>query len=381
MTLQSSGRISLDNLQTEFGGSNPIGISEYYSNGTTIPRGDIPGSGQVALSNYYGKSVVSGTSRLTDFWNVKSSLFRSGQLASVSGTLGARTYLGGANQSVSSLAFSTCTLNTYPDDSRASNFQSEFAQRGSSTSFYNMNLRYAGTGGGISTPSYWTLIPLYTGTAFERGSWRSPGWAPDTSGVGTGQGTYGTHWYVRNAGTNISEQNLLRTNINFPNGMTNNAGQSGVLNAIHMGTVIQVNFPSADPPDTLWHRLFYSLNGSSGGDRYNALATTIAMPGRWEVANFVTGIPSGTSNTYSYTLPAGCFAVHMSHLSGTTNTVTTYNLSMTDPKYLIYYNRDGTYRSVHAYHFNTTGADNTVSFNSQNAGGSKSGIVIFRNIG
>lgn len=37
MSLQTSGAISLSNLQTEFGGSNPIGLNEYYRNGSYVP--------------------------------------------------------------------------------------------------------------------------------------------------------------------------------------------------------------------------------------------------------------------------------------------------------------------------------------------------------
>lgn len=37
MALQSSGAISLSNIQTEFGGSNPISLSEYYKGGTYVP--------------------------------------------------------------------------------------------------------------------------------------------------------------------------------------------------------------------------------------------------------------------------------------------------------------------------------------------------------
>ena len=36
MTLQASGAISLGDIQTEFGGSNPIGMSEYYRNGPYV---------------------------------------------------------------------------------------------------------------------------------------------------------------------------------------------------------------------------------------------------------------------------------------------------------------------------------------------------------
>jgi len=50
MTLPSSpNSISLNQVQTEFGGSNPIGISEYYS-----AEGTLPTSGQISLSNFYG---------------------------------------------------------------------------------------------------------------------------------------------------------------------------------------------------------------------------------------------------------------------------------------------------------------------------------------
>lgn len=51
MTLQASGPISLANVQTEYGGANPIAISEYYG----VPGG-LPASGTISLSNFYGKS-------------------------------------------------------------------------------------------------------------------------------------------------------------------------------------------------------------------------------------------------------------------------------------------------------------------------------------
>lgn len=37
MALQSSGAISFSDIQTEFGGSNPIGINEYYKGGSYVP--------------------------------------------------------------------------------------------------------------------------------------------------------------------------------------------------------------------------------------------------------------------------------------------------------------------------------------------------------
>lgn len=55
--LQSSGKISLGNIQKEFEGDNPIKLSEYYLNGTYVKaniNGKIPTSDTNKLSNYYG---------------------------------------------------------------------------------------------------------------------------------------------------------------------------------------------------------------------------------------------------------------------------------------------------------------------------------------
>jgi hypothetical protein len=61
MVLQSSGAISLANIQTEFGGANPIGLNEYYLNGAyTTGSGatGIPTSGAISLGSFYGKSKI-----------------------------------------------------------------------------------------------------------------------------------------------------------------------------------------------------------------------------------------------------------------------------------------------------------------------------------
>ena len=65
MTMPSSGVISFADLQTEFGGSNPISINEYYGGGGYVPSGtinasnsQIPSSGQVSLGAFYGCKQV-----------------------------------------------------------------------------------------------------------------------------------------------------------------------------------------------------------------------------------------------------------------------------------------------------------------------------------
>ena len=70
MTLQSSGAISFSQIQSEFGGSSPISISEYYRNGSYVQgtysfkggsyaiNTSIPTSGTISLSNFYGTGNI-----------------------------------------------------------------------------------------------------------------------------------------------------------------------------------------------------------------------------------------------------------------------------------------------------------------------------------
>ena len=64
-------RISLANVQAEFGGSNPIRMSEYYSGGSYVAGGTtgtpngvaaaIPASGRISLKNFIGSSGAGPT--------------------------------------------------------------------------------------------------------------------------------------------------------------------------------------------------------------------------------------------------------------------------------------------------------------------------------
>jgi hypothetical protein len=62
MALPSSGPLTFADIQTEFGGSNPIGLNEYYAGGANVPAGTsgtygaVPSSGQISVQNFYGTS-------------------------------------------------------------------------------------------------------------------------------------------------------------------------------------------------------------------------------------------------------------------------------------------------------------------------------------
>lgn len=64
MAIPACGPISLTTVQTEFGGSNPIGLNEYYAGGayvaagTTGTYGAVPSSGAISLRNFYGTNAV-----------------------------------------------------------------------------------------------------------------------------------------------------------------------------------------------------------------------------------------------------------------------------------------------------------------------------------
>jgi hypothetical protein len=58
MTLPLSGPISLGDIQAEFGGTDPIGLKEYYKGGAYVLYTDyapnVPTSGPISLRNFYG---------------------------------------------------------------------------------------------------------------------------------------------------------------------------------------------------------------------------------------------------------------------------------------------------------------------------------------
>ena len=63
MPLPTSGPLSLQNIQTEFGGTNPIGLNEYYAGGGLVPagvtgtNGAVPSSGVINIFNFYGTAA------------------------------------------------------------------------------------------------------------------------------------------------------------------------------------------------------------------------------------------------------------------------------------------------------------------------------------
>jgi len=63
MTLPASGPLTFSDIQTEFGGTNPIALNEYYAGGGLVPAGTtgtygaVPSSGQISVQNFYGTTA------------------------------------------------------------------------------------------------------------------------------------------------------------------------------------------------------------------------------------------------------------------------------------------------------------------------------------
>ena len=73
MALQTTGEIKFSEIQTEFGGSNPIQMSEYYKGGTNVPStvGSAPGSwGSYTTSGNYYYNMQNITNIGVNYWIV-----------------------------------------------------------------------------------------------------------------------------------------------------------------------------------------------------------------------------------------------------------------------------------------------------------------------
>ncbi|HBQ61604.1 MAG TPA: hypothetical protein DD671_18835 [Balneolaceae bacterium] len=60
MAVQSSGQIAISDIATEFGGSQPHALSEYYG------EGGVAASGQLKFSDFYGTSSITASDFIAD---------------------------------------------------------------------------------------------------------------------------------------------------------------------------------------------------------------------------------------------------------------------------------------------------------------------------
>jgi hypothetical protein len=115
MALPSSGPLSLNDIQTEFGGSNPISLNEYYAGGSFVAAGTsgtygaVPSSGTISIQNFYGTTaftprvVWAGGEPLTDVMDYVNPS-TTGNAVSFGTLSPSRFYIGGCASSTRGLA-------------------------------------------------------------------------------------------------------------------------------------------------------------------------------------------------------------------------------------------------------------------------------------
>jgi hypothetical protein len=74
MTLPNPGvSLSMSQIQTEFGGTNPASLSEYYAGGAYVPAGTtgtngaIPSSSTISISDFYGAPLPEFTAGINQY--------------------------------------------------------------------------------------------------------------------------------------------------------------------------------------------------------------------------------------------------------------------------------------------------------------------------
>ena len=125
--LQASGTITLAQIQVEFGGSNPVGINEYYRDasysdfdGTGVPNlaanSGVPTSGAIDLADFYSKygAVTVTISSSTTNFNLRNTLTALGW--NTSNPVAAHLVIN-SGVTVSATATSTAALTCYLNSS------------------------------------------------------------------------------------------------------------------------------------------------------------------------------------------------------------------------------------------------------------------------
>ena len=106
MALQGSGTITLAQIQSEFGGANPIGLNEYYRGGSYVPNtsanNGIPTSGTIDMADFYNGTALAADNNIS---------FTMQNYTTGSGKLTFNHY--GANGSLSDGSITTNNLNSY----------------------------------------------------------------------------------------------------------------------------------------------------------------------------------------------------------------------------------------------------------------------------
>lgn len=166
MALQASGTISLSQIQTEFGGSNPVSMSEYYRNGsyTTSNNTGVPTSGTISVSQFYSTTAadyVPNALAWSDFSSITDDESGGNYVESITQTIG------GINQTITLLVDTSNWACTVAGGGSSGSGTLEAFVNGVSVA--SMSLTHASTGANNGTASRSMTFTVSSGSVVKFG--------------------------------------------------------------------------------------------------------------------------------------------------------------------------------------------------------------------
>ena len=158
MALPSSGPLSLADIQTEFGGGNPISLSEYYAGGGLVPPGTtgtygaVPSSGEISIRNFYGTaatgplSIIISPSSLYNIFSGTGTVTSDPATGIASGGTGgysyAWTFVSGNSYTINNPFTDTATFSTFlsAGQFKSGNYRCTVTDSSSATAFADIQV-------------------------------------------------------------------------------------------------------------------------------------------------------------------------------------------------------------------------------------------------
>ena len=159
MALPTSGPLSLTDIQTEFGGVNPIGLDEYYAGGGLVPPGTtgtygaVPTVGNpISIQNFYGTaatgplSIIISPSSLYNIFSGTGTVTSDPATGIASGGSGgysyAWTFLSGNGYTINFTSAATTTFFTFLSEGqfKSGNYRCTVTDSSSATAFADIQV-------------------------------------------------------------------------------------------------------------------------------------------------------------------------------------------------------------------------------------------------
>jgi len=210
MALQGSGAISLSQIQTEFGGSAPIGLTEYYGKST------VPSSGPLQMTDFYGTSsayAITGAMVPNDYTFVAGPTKDAATMISRMSDGNINTYVGGRSSSAQGWPTEFRMRNTAIRDAVQAKIGTAIPTTTAGFNYINTNnLAVRGWVKASNDGTYWTMDgDIQFQMLDDNNDVVSLTAGIIDSHIDSGQGTIGWEWRtVSNSVTNVNDEFIAK---------------------------------------------------------------------------------------------------------------------------------------------------------------------------